>query len=69
MESMLVDTVNSLRFIDRAHDAAKWKELQDRLSTQQEKLYTYVVINQTKFRTSTDVIFTGPFCNRMVAKH
>ena len=69
-------TVNYLRGFDCTHDAAKYnKELQNRPPKQQEKTYVGLPTHQltkplkmTK-TTSTDVIFTGPWCHRIVAKH
>ena len=67
-------TVNYL--LDRTQDTAKYnEELQDRLPKQQEETYVGILIYQlTKplkmtNSTSIDVIFTGAWCNRTVAKH
>ena len=69
-------TVNYLRVIDCTHYAAKYnEELQDRPPKQQEETYLDVPIYQlTKplkmtNSTSTDDIFKGAWCNRIVAKH
>ena len=69
-------TVNYLRVIDCTHDAAKYtEELQDRPPKQQEETYVGLPIHQlTKpltmtNSTSTDVIITGAWCHRIVAKH
>ena len=69
-------TVNYLRVIAYTHDAAKYNEgLQDRPPKQQEETYVGLPIQQlTKplkmtNNTSTDVIFTGAWRHRIVAKH
>ena len=63
-------TVNYLRVIECTHDAAKYnEELQDRPRKQQEETHVGLPIHQlTKplkmtNSTSTDVIFTGAWCN------
>ena len=69
-------TVNYLQVINYNHDAAKYNEqLQDRPPKQQEETYIGPTIHQltkplkmTK-STSTDGIFTGAWCHRIVAKH
>ena len=68
-------TVNYLRVTDCTHDAAKHNEgLQDRPQKQQEKPYVGLPIQQLTEplkmtnSTSTDVIFTGAWCHRIVAK-
>ena len=68
-------TVNYLRVIDCTHDAAKYtKELQDRTPKQQEETYVDLPIQQLAKplkmtnSTSTDVIFTGAWRHRIVAK-
>ena len=67
--------VNYLRVIDCTHDAAKYNEgLQDRPQKQQEETYVGLPIQQltTPLKmtnsTSPDVIFTGAWCHRIVAK-
>ena len=71
-----MSTVNYLRVIGCTHDAAKHNEdLQDRPPKQQEETYVDLHIHQlTKplkmtNSTSTDVIFTGAWRHRIVAKH
>ena len=68
--------VNYPRVIDCTHDAAKYnEELQDKPPKQQEETYVGLPIHQlTKplkmtNSTSTDVIFTGAWRHRIVAKH
>ena len=69
-------TFNYLRVIACTHDAAKYnEELQDRSPKQQEETYVGLPMHQlpkplkmTK-STSTNVIFTGAWCNGIVAKH
>ena len=69
-------TVNYFRVIDCTHDAAKYNvELQDRTPKQQEEPYVGLPIHQLAKplemtnSTSTDVIFKGAWCHRIVAKH
>ena len=69
-------TFNYLLVIDYTHDTAKYnEELQDRPPKQQEETYEGLPIHQlTKplnmtNSTSTDVIFTGAWCHKIVAKH
>ena len=69
-------TVNYLQVIDCTHDGAKYNEvLQDKPLKQQEETYVGLPMRQlTKplkmaNSTSTDVIFTGVWCNRIVAKY
>ena len=69
-------TFNYLRVVDCTHDAAKYnEELQDRPPKQQEETYvdlpTHQLTKPLKMTnsTSTDVIFTGAWCHRIVAKH
>ena len=69
-------TVNYLKVVECIHDAAKHnKELQDRPPKQQEETYVGLPIHYlTKpltmtNSTSTDVIFTGARCHRVVVKH
>ena len=69
-------TVHYLLVVDCTHDAAKYnEELQDRPPKQHEEAYVGLPIYQlTKplkmtNSTSTDVIFTGAWSHRIVAKH
>ena len=77
MESKLEGTVNYQQFVDCTLDAAKQnEEPQDRPQNQQEEAYEayqYITAKNKPLKmpniTSTDVIFTGVWCNKIVAKH
>ena len=77
MESKRKGTVNYFQFVDCTLNVAKQnEESQDWPPKQQEEVYeTYLYIKaknkplKTTNSTSTDVIFTGAWDNRMVAKH
>ena len=69
-------TIKYLRVIDCTHDEAKYIErLQDRPPKQQEETYVDLLIHQlTKHvnmtnSASTDVIFKGTWCHKIIAKH